>query len=104
MVGQAQLATPGQELTPLATLDAATVIGGVAFAGDDVVYSLAGTNEKHAKDGSIVRVSADRKTTVLAADQFQPAKLLVTSRGLIWLDKGATDTDELDGALVLLPK
>jgi hypothetical protein len=104
VVGTAQLGAPGQELVPLATLDAASVIGGVAIAGDDVVYSLAGTKEKHDKDGSIVRVSADRKTTVLASDQFQPAKLFVTSRGLIWLDKGATDTDELDGALVLLPR
>jgi hypothetical protein len=105
VVGLASLAAPGQELVPLATLDGAATLGGVTFLGDDVVYTLAGTKEKHDKDGSIVRVSAaDKKATVLATDQFQPTTVVVTPRGLVWLDKGATDTDEPDGTLVLLPK
>ena len=105
VVGLASLAAPAEELVPLAVLDGSATVGAVAFAGDEVVYTLTGTKEKHDKDGSVVRVStADRKSTVLATDQFQPTRIVVTSRGLIWLDKGATDSDEPDGALVLLPR
>ncbi len=109
VVGTIALAAPAkgetQALAALATLDAASSIGGVAFAGDDVVYSVDPTKDIHDKHGSIVRVSASDKTsTVLATDQFQPAKIVTTTRGLVWMDKGANEAGDPDGTLVLLPR
>ena len=49
--------------------------------GNRVYYTLIGTTAGRYHDGKLVRISLDDKTvTVIAKDQFQPAKVVATIR------------------------
>lgn len=105
-VGVTALDGETHTLEKLAMLGPDDHIGGVAVSGDDVFFTQVGTTQGKYKDGALVRVSLKDKTkTVLAADQFQPAGVVVTARGVVWLnERGHFVSGEGDSELLLFPR
>ncbi len=95
----------GGAFSTLATHDAEDHLGGLVSVGNRVYYTLIGTTAGRYHDGKLVRISLDDKTvTVIAKDQFQPAKVVATSSGIVWLnERGHFVGGEGDGELVLAP-
>jgi len=105
-VGVTRLDGEAHTLEKLATLGPDDHIGGVAVSGDDVYYTQVGTTEGHYKNGALARVSLKDKTTaVIAADQFQPAGVVATARGIVWLnERGHFVSGDGDAELLLFPR
>lgn len=95
----------GGAFTTLATHDAEDHLGGLVTVGNRVYYTLVGTTAGRYRDGKLVRISLDdKKVTVIAKDQFQPAKVVATPSGIVWLnERGHFVGGDGDGELVLAP-
>lgn len=98
-------ALAGGTFATLATHDAEDHLGGLVTVGNSVYYTLVGTTAGRYRDGKLVRISLDDKAvSVVAKDQFQPAKVVATARGIVWLnERGHFVGGDGDGELVLAP-
>lgn len=98
-------ALDGGDFATLAAHDSEDHLGGMVVAGNNVYYTLVGTTAGRYHDGQVVRISLDDKTiTVVAKDQFQPAKVVATTSGLLWLnERGHLVGSDGDGELMLAP-